>query len=105
MTPPTDADGCLQDIHWSMGAFGYFPTYTLGNIYAAQLFEAFEKEHSDWETKIAGGDLRFITKWLHETVHKHGRRYSSQEILKRATGKSMSADPYIEKKYAKIYNL
>lgn len=106
MTPKNNKEGCLQDIHWAMGAFGYFPTYSLGNIYAAQLFEVFEKEHTDWEKRTAKGDLKFIVEWLRENVHQHGRRYSSQEILKRTTGKTMNADPYIkylERKYAKVY--
>lgn len=107
IVPPTDADGCMQDIHWSMGAFGYFPTYTLGNIFAAQLFETFEKENSNWEKRIGKGELTFIVDWLRDTVHKHGRRYTSHEILKRATGRAISADPYIkylEGKYLKLYN-
>ena len=91
-----------------MGGFGYFPTYTLGNIYASQLFETFEKKHHDWEKRVGQGDLHFITKWLHEAVHKHGRRYSSQEILKLATGKEFTASPYIDylqNKYKHIYKL
>src|SRR5262249_54161877 len=59
LTPPTNAEGCMQDIHWSMGALGYFPTYTLGNLYAAHLFEAFEKDHPTWEKQVAKGDLKF----------------------------------------------
>jgi len=105
--PTSYANGCLQDIHWSMGAFGYFPTYTLGNIYAAQLFAAFEKKHPDWESRVAAGDLPFITQWLHEAVHRHGRRYTSQEILEHATGKAAAAAPYIaylQGKYKQIYN-
>lgn len=107
IVPKTYAEGCLQDIHWAMGGFGYFPTYTLGNIYASQLFESFEKKHPDWEKRIALGDLHFITKWLYEAVHKHGRRYSSQEILQLSTGKDPSEMPYIKylnNKYQAIYN-
>ena len=64
IVPKTDAEGCLQDIHWSMGAFGYFPTYSLGNIFAANLFEAFEKEHPDWEKRVQKKDFAFIHAWL-----------------------------------------
>jgi carboxypeptidase Taq len=106
ITPKTNAEGCLQDIHWSMGGFGYFPTYTLGNIYASQLFEPFTNHHPDWEKRVASGDLLFITKWLNETVHKYGKRYTSQEILKRAAGKECDPLPYInylQKKYKNIY--
>lgn len=108
ITPTSDAEGCLQDIHWAMGGIGYFPTYTLGNIYASQLFESFANKHSDWEQRVATGDMNFITKWLHEAVHKHGRQYSSHEILKMATGKEPTAAPYInylQNKYKDIYSL
>ncbi|MEI8125355.1 MAG: carboxypeptidase M32 [Parachlamydiaceae bacterium] len=108
VVPSKDSEGCLQDIHWAMGGFGYFPTYTLGNLYAAHLFEAFSKKHPDWEKRVAAGELRFITEWLHEAIHKHGRRYSSDELLKMATGKKFSADAYVrylEKKYAEVYKL
>lgn len=102
ISPKSDDEGCLQDIHWSMGAFGYFPTYTLGNMYAAHLFEAFNKQHPDWEKKVAQGQLNFIKQWLNENVHQHGRRYSSMELLKNVTGKDFTATPfitYLEKKY------
>ncbi len=108
ITPPTNAEGCLQDIHWSMGAFGYFPTYTLGNLYAAHLFEAFAKKHSDWEKQVAAGNLVFIKDWLKESVHQHGRRYSSHELLTNITGKKFNAEAfvnYLNKKYAEIYDL
>ena len=106
ITPSTNAEGCLQDIHWSMGAFGYFPTYTLGNLYAAHLFEAFAKQHPDWEQKVAAGELNFIKLWLHENIYQHGRRYPTQELLQKATGRPFSADAYIHylrTKYDKIY--
>jgi carboxypeptidase Taq len=108
IVPSTNREGCLQDIHWSMGAFGYFPTYTLGNLYAAHLFEAFVRDHSDWEKLVAAGELGFIKRWLHEKVYQHGRRYTTQELLKQATGHDFSAEPYLhylKKKYASIYKL
>lgn len=104
--PSSNAEGCLQDIHWSLGAFGYFPTYTLGNLYAAHLFEAFEKEHPEWEKSAASGELGFIKAWLHEHIYQHGRRYSTHELLKKATGHPFSANAYInylKKKYGAIY--
>jgi len=70
--PKSNAEGCLQDIHWAMGAMGYFPTYTLGNLYAAQLFEAFAKEHPDWEKKVAAGQLEFIKLWLNDKIYLLG---------------------------------
>lgn len=106
--PRNHAEGCLQDIHWSMGAFGYFPTYTLGNLYAAHLFETFAKEHPNWEKQVAAGELDFIKLWLHDKVYQHGKRFSAHELLKEATGKDFSADAYVhylKKKYASIYKL
>lgn len=108
VTPPTAAEGCLQDIHWSMGGFGYFPTYTLGNLYAAHLFEAFAKQHPNWEARVAAGELDFVRHWLNENIYQHGRRYTSQELLQQATGKEFSAAPYLNyltDKYSAIYSL
>lgn len=106
--PPTDTQGCLQDVHWSMGGIGYFPTYTLGNIYAADLFNGFTKDHPDWEHKVAAGEFGFIKLWLHEKIYQHGRHYTSHELIKNATGKPFSADSYLnylKDKYNKIYKL
>jgi carboxypeptidase Taq len=94
--PSTNAEGCLQDIHWSMGAFGYFPTYTLGNLYAAHLFEKFAKDHPHWEERVAKGELGFIREWLHEKIYQYGCRFPSQELLLKATGQPFSAQAYIE---------
>ena len=106
ITPKTDKEGCLQDIHWSMGAFGYFPTYTLGNLYAAHIFLAFEKEYPDWEKRVASGDLIFIREWLKEKVHQHGKRYTSHELMKKIHSADFSEKPYVDylsKKYSQIY--
>lgn len=108
ITPSTYAEGCLQDIHWSMGAFGYFPTYTLGNVYAGQLFEAFATDYPTWEKHLAKGELSFIKEWLQEKVYQHGRRYNSRELIKKATGKKFSEKPYLNylnNKYQEIYRL
>jgi carboxypeptidase Taq len=104
--PKSYADGCLQDVHWSMGGFGYFPTYTLGNLYSAQFFDAFASEHKDWEKKVSKGELLFIKDWLNENIHQHGRRYSGKELLKKVTGKDFSSKPYLAyltAKYNEIY--
>jgi carboxypeptidase Taq len=104
ITPKNDLEGCLQDVHWSMGAFGYFPTYALGNLFAAQFFQAFEKEFPNWESKM--GDLTFMKEWLQHNIHRHGRRYTSRELIKKVSGKNFSADPfidYLDKKYRGIY--
>jgi len=108
ITPRNNAEGCLQDIHWAMGGFGYFPTYTLGNIYASQLFEPFAKKHPEWEKRVSEGDLGFINDWLGKTVHQYGKQFTSHEILKLATGKDFSINPYVsylEEKYKEIYEL
>ncbi len=104
ITPETNSEGCLQDIHWSMGAFGYFPTYTLVNIYASHLFLGFTHDHPDWEDKVASGKLTFIKDWLEKHVYKYGRELSSQELLEKATNKKLSSNAfidYITKKYNK----
>jgi carboxypeptidase Taq len=108
ITPKSNQEGCMQDVHWSMGAFGYFPTYTLGNIYAAHLFNAFENDHPDWENRVAGGELNFIREWLHDKVYQHGRRYSSHDLLKLATGQELTSKAYtayLTNKYSEIYRL
>ncbi len=108
ITPKDDATGCLQDIHWSMGGFGYFPTYTLGNLYAASFFETFSQDHPDWEEQIASGNFLFIKEWLKENIHKFGRHYSAQELLKNITGKQFTEGPfiaYLSGKYGELYGL
>lgn len=107
VTPKTDREGCLQDIHWSMGAFGYFPTYTLGNLYAAQIFSVFEDEHPDWESRVAKGDLLFLREWLREHIHKQGKAYRAPELIKKISGKTLSEQPYLTyltTKYRDIYH-
>ena len=104
--PPNDAQGCLQDIHWSLGDFGYFPTYALGNLFAAQFFSAFEKKHRNWEERVETGDLAFIREWLREHVHQYGRMYDAKGLIKKATGKPLTETAYcnyLKKKYAEIY--
>jgi carboxypeptidase Taq len=106
--PPTDREGCLQDIHWSMGAFGYFPTYTLGNLYAAHFFDAFEKKYPDWEEAVAKGNITFLTEWLKDKIHRHGRLYNAHELVKRVSGKKTSETLYLKyltEKYGEIYHL
>lgn len=108
ITPKTDTDGCLQDVHWSMGGFGYFSTYTLGNLFAAQFFTAFEKDHPNWQKKVEKGELIFIKDWLNKHIHKHGQLYNSKELAKEVTGKEFSSKDYVDyltKKYIKgVYN-
>ncbi len=103
-----DAHGCLQDIHWSHGAIGYFPTYALGNLYAAQLFETIEESIPDLWANVESGRFAPLLDWLRDNVHRHGRRKKALEILRDATGKEPSSEPfmrYLEKKYGALYGL
>ena len=101
-----DTTGVLQDIHWSMGAFGYFPTYTLGNLYAAQLFETMKHEFEDMNKMIENGDWNLLLKWLKEKIHEKGRLYNPSDLIKNATGNAPSSKPflkYLNEKYSAIY--
>jgi carboxypeptidase Taq len=105
--PDTDAEGCLQDIHWSHGAFGYFPTYTLGSVMAAQLHEAASAD-VDVDARVREGDVDPIRSWLREHVHRHGQRYETNELVREATGEDFAADAfldYVTRKYGDLYDL
>ncbi|TKX75164.1 carboxypeptidase M32 [Halorubrum sp. GN11_10-6_MGM] len=106
--PDDDAEGCLQDIHWSHGNFGYFPTYSLGSVMAAQLFAAAEEEIDDLDGQIADGEFGDLHEWLGENVHRHGSRYETNELVVRATGEDFSADAfldYVDEKYGELYGI
>lgn len=106
--PEFDGQGCLQDIHWSLGYIGYFPTYTLGNLYSVQFFTAFEKAHPSWKEHLSKGRLDFIRDWLKENIHQYGRQYTPDELCRRITGKDLSEEPYVNylrKKYNTLYHL
>ena len=108
VTPPNDAEGCLQDIHWSIGLIGYFPTYTLGNIMSVQLFEAAKRAHPEIDSETARGKFGTLLGWLRENVHQHGSKYEPAELLKRATGSELDAKPYIRylnSKFGALYGL
>jgi len=95
LTVPDDRRGCLQDVHWSMGAVGYFPTYTLGNIYASQFWEAMAKDIPDREQQMARGEFGSILAWLRRNIHAHGRRYTAGELCKMVTGAPLSIEPLL----------
>jgi carboxypeptidase Taq len=95
IVPPDDARGCLQDIHWSGGALGYFPTYTLGNLYAAQFFEQARKDVGDLDAQFARGDFAPLLEWLRKNIHTQGQKYSAAELVKNITGKELSAEPLL----------
>ena len=86
IAPDNDRNGCLQDIHWSESLIGYFPTYTLGNVYAAQLFEAAERAIGPLEDAFAEGEFSALRGWLAENIHRHGKRYRAAALVERVTG-------------------
>ncbi len=101
--PPTDADGVLQDIHWSAGLFGYFPTYSLGNIYASQLFEQASKELGDMPTAFARGEFQPLLQWLRQKVHSVGNRFSSRDLMTKITGRPIDSQPLISHLRCKLF--
>lgn len=106
--PSTDALGVLQDSHWSGGAFGYFPSYTLGAMYACQFYQTLLREQPDTERNIAKGNFSPIKNWLNEKIHRQGRLYSPQELVQRVTGEALNPDyfvDYLKRKYSEVYNL
>ncbi len=102
LTVPDASHGCLQDIHWSAGLVGYFPTYTLGNLYAAQFFEQARAELGDLDAMFAKGEFAPLLKWLRENIHQHGRRYSARELCQRITKKDLSADALLRHLKSKV---
>lgn len=104
--PSSDAEGVLQDVHWSFGAIGYFPTYLLGNLYGAQFVSAMEKETGPLDLLASQGKFGVILAWLREHIHKYGSIYTPDELIQRVTGES--ADPgyfldYLDRKYSNVY--
>src|SRR3989344_305372 len=105
--PKSDSEGVLQDVHWSHGSFGYFPTYTLGNLYAAQ-FTFFMKRELALAKLIREGDFGTILSWQRKNIHQYGSLYWPKELVKRVTGKPLSPDyflDYLKKKYSEMYSL
>jgi carboxypeptidase Taq len=103
---PDDAHGVLQDVHWSAGLIGYFPTYALGNLIAGSLWERAHVDLPDLDARIADGELSPLREWLREHVHQHGSKFSSRELLERVVGQDMSVGPfvsYLKDKLSKVY--
>ena len=98
---PEHSKGCLQDVHWSCGLIGYFPTYTLGNMYAAQFFEQAKKDLPDLESQFSRGEFKPLLDWLRKNIHMHGRRYRGRELAKRITGKDISPEALLNHLEAK----
>jgi len=105
--PDTDAEGALQDIHWSHGSFGYFPTYTLGSVLAAQL-DAKVRDEMDLDAKVRAGEFDALRDWLRENVHRHGKRFETDELIGDATGDELRAEyflDYASEKYGELYGV
>jgi carboxypeptidase Taq len=105
---PDDLRGCLQDVHWSHGSFGYFATYSLGSLYAAQLYAAIIKENDSIEKEIAFGNNKSVLQWLSKNIYQHGRYFTSEELCNKATGETLNSTHFIRyatKKYNNIYNI
>ena len=108
ITPKTDTEGCLQDMHWSGGAIGYFPTYTIGNLLAAQIYNSVKKDIPELDKEITKRELTLLREWLREKIHKYGKTLLPAEIIKNATGEDLKPDyfsSYLKKKYSEIYEL
>ncbi len=108
IVPPSDAEGVLQDVHWSFGAFGYFPTYTLGNLYSVQFFDQATREMPHLDDEIAAGQLMGLRRWLEQKIHRWGRMFTPAHLAERVTGSRLSPEPflnYAEKKYGELYQL
>lgn len=105
---PDDRRGCLQDVHWSMGALGYFPTYTLGNLYAAQFWGEIRRQVPALADAVARGDFQDLLSWLRREIHRHGRRFTAPELCREVTGEALSAAPfmsYLEEKVRPLYGI
>ena len=107
--PETDAEGCLQDIHWSIGRIGSFQGYTLGTVLAAQLERALEADlGTSVKSLVADGRYEALREWMEANVHRHGKRYPTDELVEVATGEPLTADyflDYVGEKYADLYDL
>jgi carboxypeptidase Taq len=108
LTPTDDARGCLQDIHWSFGGLGYFPTYTLGNLYSAQFMDAARRDLTSLDDDFRRGDFGRLKGWLTEKIHRHGQRYRANDLCRRVTGQPLDHRPflaYLRSKFEPLYGL
>ena len=106
IVPPNDTLGCLQDVHWSHGSFGYFPTYTLGNLYSAQFFDAANRDSGGLEAGFKKGNFTPLKKWLNEKIHSQGQRYRAGDLCVKITDKPLTSGfflHYLEKKFGQLY--
>jgi carboxypeptidase Taq len=106
--PTTDAEGCLQDVHWSMGSIGYFPTYSMGNILSYQIWNSLQKDIPNTDELFAKGDFEPVLSWLQAKIYSQGRKYTPKQLIVNATGEPMNAKYYLDglsAKYKEIYNI
>jgi carboxypeptidase Taq len=106
--PPDDRDGVMQDTHWSGGSFGYFPTYALGNVLSAQIFETALGARPQIASEIGEGRFETLREWLTDNVYRHGRKFLPPELVRRVSGRPLDPQPYLrylEAKYHGIYGL
>ncbi len=107
VVPKDDAHGVLQDIHWAGGLIGYFPTYALGNVISAQIWETVQKEIPDLDEQIAQGKFNTLLDWLRKNIHVHGAKFETQALVKRVTGSEIDPQPYLrylKTKFGEIYS-
>ena len=105
---PSDSQGVLQDIHWSHGSFGYFPTYSLGSFYATQFYNQAKKEIIDLEQEIEQGNMQPLLAWLRTNIHKYGKKYSAQNLCRKITGEKLNFEhflTYAKTKYTQLYKM
>ena len=105
LTPTSDAEGCLQDIHWAEGLFGYFPSYALGHLISAQLAETMEAELGSIETCVANGEEAALRAWLAREVWPHGRRFHAEELVREVSGRPLAAEPFLRHLKGKLERL
>ena len=108
ITPPTDSLGCLQDVHWSRGSIGYFPTYAMGNLIGGQMWKVLKEDLGDTSSLMVAGNFKPILDWLVEKVYRQAKRYSSRELVTQITGRPMEPHDWLEyatQKYTSIYSL
>jgi carboxypeptidase Taq len=106
LTPPDDAHGVLQDIHWAFGGIGYFPTYAMGNVISAQFWEKVHLDMPDLDYQIEQGHFEGFISWLRSNIHQYGAKFEPQDLIKKVTGNKIDPFPYLnylQNKYQQIY--
>jgi carboxypeptidase Taq len=108
ITPPDDAQGVLQDVHWSAGLFGYFATYALGNLISAQIWDVVTKALPELDSQVRRGEFAPLLEWLQQNIYRHGAKFETQEMVKKITGSKIDGGPYLRylnAKFGEIYGL